>query len=384
MPIVVVAEPLADQKIVVVTHHDTTGPSDALESYLSTRAASLVVVEHGFGRSVGSGTTLRVWRRGQLVRTRRIPWSARIPGPITWLKDFVLSLLLGQAGGRSDHFVGIDSLNAFAGLWLRAVRRTRRVSFWTIDYAPDRFGNPLLNAVYFALDKRCVEHADETWNVSPRMAEGRERRRVFGRQRVVPMGAYAREPAAAAKPHQAVHMGSLLEKQGVQVAIEALPQLLAVLPDATLLVIGDGPFRHDLEALAERRGVSNAVTFTGYIDDHAEVEQRIAESGVALATYDPEQEDFTAFADPGKIRNYLAAGVPVIATDVPWTAAWLADEGAGVLVRYRSDDVADAIQTLVDDPAARQHAARLGREGDWACVFDAAFDAQRRQTNANE
>jgi glycosyltransferase involved in cell wall biosynthesis len=377
---------LTDETAVVVTHHATTGPSDALETYLRDRRRRLVVIEHGFGEAAGEGTTVRVWDRGVLVRERRVRWDRRIPGPLTWIKDFVLSLSAPWwARGRADAYVGIDSLNAAAGIALRALGLVGRVAFWTIDYAPDRFGSTILNRIYFALDRLCVTRSDETWNLSPRMEEGRAERGVRGAQRVVPMGATRRPPVDAAYPHRIVHMGSLLAKQGVQVAIEALPLVRAQAPDSHLLVIGDGPFRAELEALAARLGVTEAVQFTGYVEDHAEVEQLIAASAVALATYDPGQVDFTYYADPGKIKTYLAAGVPVVVTDVPWSAGWVADEGAGVLVEYRPEDVARGVLELFGDGAAREAAGRLGRTCDWERIFDDAFDTQpREQTNANE
>ena len=361
-----------------MTHHATSGPADALEEYLRARREHLVVIEHGFGAATGRGTTVRIWRRGKLAQTRRLAWSSRVPGPFTWLKDVVLSLTAPVwSRGRVDEFIGVDSLNAAAGLVLARARLAGRVVFWTIDYAPRRFENGILNRMYLWLDRCCVEQCAETWNLSPRMEEGRRARGVVGPQRVVPMGATARRPRIPSHPHRLVHMGSLLEKQGVQVGIRALPLVLPRVPDVSLLVIGDGPFRPALEALTRELGLEGAVEFTGYVDDHDEVVDLIAASGVALATYDPQLADFTTYADPGKIKAYLAAGVPVVATDVPWSAEWLASRGAGVVVAYEPEDVAKAVRLLFEDANARTAAARLGAENDWSRIFDAAFVTAR-------
>jgi glycosyltransferase involved in cell wall biosynthesis len=358
----------------IVTHHATTGPADALEDYLRGRRACLVVVEHGFGELTGAGTTVRVWRGGRLVRTRRFRWTARLPGPAAWVKDVALSLAVPVwARGRVDEYIGLGSLNAAAGIVLRALGLSGPVVFWTIDYAPRRFGNDLLNRVYLALDRLCVTRCSETWNLSPRMEEVRRARGVEGPQRVVPMGANARPPRPAVHAHRLVHMGSLLEKQGVQVAVRALPLVRHVVPDVSLLVVGGGPYRRALESLVRELGLDEAVRFTGYVGDHAEVEELIAESAVALATYDPDLADFTRYADPGKIKTYLACGVPVVATAVPWSAEWLASAGAGLVVDYRPEDVARGILALLDDSGARAAAARLGSECDWQRIFDDAF-----------
>jgi glycosyltransferase involved in cell wall biosynthesis len=205
------------------------------------------------------------------------------------------------------------------------------------------------------------------------MAEARRVRGLDPPQRVVPMGADARPPRPPVKAHRLVHMGSLLEKQGVPVAIRALPVVQRAVPDASLLVVGGGPYRAALEALARELGLGEAVSFTGYVEDHSEVEALIGESAVGLATYDPALADFTHYADPGKIKTYLACGVPVVATAVPWSATWLASAGAGVVVDYRPDDVARGVLALLGDAVARNAAARLGRECDWRRIFAAAF-----------
>jgi glycosyltransferase involved in cell wall biosynthesis len=356
------------------SHFATSGPADALEEYAGPRAARLVAVYHAFPYAEPVVSRVRRWRGGSVASERRRRWSSRVPGPVTWAKEVVQTAWWGLwTPGRVDVFVGIDALNAAAGLLLRAVRRVDRVVFWTIDYAPDRFSNRLLNRVYHEIDRICVACADETWNLSPRMQAARRSRGARGRQRVVPMGARARAPVPAAYPHRVVFMGSLLAKQGVQEAIRALGLVRETVPDAHLLVIGDGPQGASLERIVAEQGLDGAVEFAGYVEDHAQVEELIAESGVALAPYDPETAGFTYFADPGKIKNYLAMGVPVVVTDVPWSAGWLSDAGAGVVVEYTPAAIARGILDLLDDPASRRAAGELGARSDWRAIFDDAF-----------
>lgn len=375
--------PLGEQTVVVSTHYATSGPSDALEDYLRPRVGRTVAISHAFQYAKVVESILRVTERSGAVAASRIPWSPRVPEPITWAKDLVLSLWWTlRVPGKVDHFVGIDPLNALAGLAARRLGKVRRVTFWTIDYVPNRFPNGALNRAYHWVDALCTRRCDETWNVSPRMAEARRQRGLTGPQRLVPMGAYANPHAVATEPHRAVHMGSLLEKQGLQKCIEAMPSVRARVPDATLLVIGDGDYRPQLEALVEELGLGDVVAFLGYVDDHSQLERLIGESAVGLATYDPRIGDYSYFADPGKIKNYLAAGVPVVATAVPWSADWAAAAGAGRIVDYDAEAIADAIVELFGDREARQAACRLAREVDWSSIFDEAFDQSPEPVNA--
>ncbi len=297
--------------------------------------------------------------------------------PLRWARDFTLTMAWGlRAPDRIDLFVGSDSLLAAAGLVLRRLGKARIVVLWTIDYVPERFGNPVLNRIYHAFDKLCVRRCDETWNLSPVMEEARAARGVHGRQRVVPMGASSTAAVGPRNTRQLVFVGHLLEKQGVQLVLEALPTILRRLPEARLLVIGDGPYRPALERQAERLGVSQAVEFAGFVEDHHEIERRLAESGVGLAPYDPSQAGFSAYADPGKIKNYLAAGLPVVTTEVAHISRELADRRCGVVVPYTAAALSDAVFEIVaDGDGYSSRASELGAQFSWTRILDGALGA---------
>jgi glycosyltransferase involved in cell wall biosynthesis len=369
---------IAGKTLAIATHVFGSGPADALEEYAVERAARVVVVRHAFSYAPQVDSVVRTWQAGKLVHERRLRWNAHVPGPITWTKDLLLDVLwAGRTPGMIDVYVGIDSLNAAAGVFLRRADKARRVIFWTIDYVPQRFQNQLLNRVYHRFDRFCVKRCDVTWNVSPRMEPARRARGIEGPQRVVEMGANVRPPRRAARPRQAIFVGHLLEKQGVQLALRALPLVRERVPGARLLVIGDGPYRSALESLVRELRLEDAVEFAGYVERHEEVEDRIAESAVGLATYDPDMASFTEFADPGKIKNYLAAGVPVVTTPVVHSAPELERSGAGVVIPYRPDALADVLSAILGDPneqrRRREAAATLGAQSDWTAVFDRAF-----------
>jgi glycosyltransferase involved in cell wall biosynthesis len=369
---------LGDKTVAIATHVFGSGPADALEEYARERAERVIVVRHAFSYARKVDSIARRWERGRLVDSRRIRWHARVPGPITWTKDLVLDVLWGgRTSGAIDVFVGIDPLNAAAGLALRRAGKARRVVFWTIDYVPERFESRLLNGIYHRFDRLCVRSCDQTWNASPRMEPARRERGVTGRQRVVPIGANVRAPRPPADPSQAIFVGHLLEKQGVQLVLRAWPLVRDHVPTARLVIVGDGPYRETLESLAAELDLDEAIEFTGYVERHEEVEDLIGQSAVGLAVYDPGIASFTEFADPGKIKNYLAAGVPVVTTRVVHSARELEASGAAFVVDYEAAAVADAVAGILGD-AERQHrmrraAAALGSEADWTTIFDCAF-----------
>ena len=127
--------------------------------------------------------------------------------------------------------------------------------------------------------------------------------------------------------------------------------------DVHVAVLGDGPSLPDLRAQARALGIADHVTFTGWISDQQVLRDHLATATVCVS---PEPSDpFNDASTFIKIMEYLAAGAPVAAFDLPETRA-----SAGAAARYAepSDPVrlADVIAELLDDPALRDE---MGAEG---------------------
>jgi phosphatidyl-myo-inositol dimannoside synthase len=78
-------------------------------------------------------------------------------------------------------------------------------------------------------------------------------------------GAPIRERLGLAGLPVVVCVSRLVPRKGQDTLLKAWPAVQAERRDATLLLVGDGPYRHDLEQLARRLGVSDAVRFTGSV-----------------------------------------------------------------------------------------------------------------------
>lgn len=118
--------------------------------------------------------------------------------------------------------------------------------------------------------------------------------------------------------------------------------------EAHLLMVGDGPARADLEAQAERLGVSDRVTFTGVIQRDV-VPHYVAAFDIAL------QPHVVAYASPLKLIEYLALGRAIVGPATPNIQEILTDRETGLLFEPgNSDAFAEAIVELANDPALRQ------------------------------
>lgn len=147
-------------------------------------------------------------------------------------------------------------------------------------------------------------------------------------------------------------------------AVHRLVEAVAGEPGITLLLVGDGPERPAVEARARELGVD--AVFTGTVTHSALAEHLAAMDAAVVVAPD----DGAFHYSPLKLAEYLAAGLAVIAPDVPTVASRLVD-GTNVLLVPPTDRSAltGAAVRLRDDPALRAaigRAARAEAEANWS------------------
>lgn len=374
------------KKIIIATHVYATGPSQDLEEYLTkNRIKRLLFIGHPlFYREHQNGSGYKVYKEGRLVRAKYLK-NRKSPLIFSCLKDLFLNVYwVFCAKGRWDLLVGVDNLNAFCGVWLRRFGLVRRVVYYVIDYTPQRFANNILNNLYHWVDKFCVKNCDETWNLSPRMAEGREKykglkKELYHRQKTVPIGIwYGRIPRKdfwEIEKHTLVFMGHILKKQGIQSVLEAVPKIIREIPDFKFLIMGGGDYLPALKEKVRNLGIEKYVAFTGFIENHQEIEKMLSRSAVAVAMYERggRETNFTYFADPGKLKSYLAAGLPVLLTDVPYNAREIEREECGIVVDPNPESITQAVVALMRDEEKlrqyRKNALDYAKQFDWNSIF---------------
>ena len=146
-----------------------------------------------------------------------------------------------------------------------------------------------------------------------------------------------------------VYLGHLVERQGVDVLLRAVALLNERGSPVSASVIGGGPLESDLRDTARRLGIGELVVFHGFVESHLEVERLLASASIAVAPYRPSEGSFSRYADPGKAKAYLAAGLPILLTDVPPNANVLAQRGGAEIVPFDHVALASAIARVLDD-----------------------------------
>ena len=165
-------------------------------------------------------------------------------------------------------------------------------------------------------------------------------------------------------------VGTLKPWHGLTTLVEAFALLKQGAPEARLLLVGDGPERSRLEAELAKRGIRESSVFTGAVAPH-EVPGWLASMDVAVAPY-PKLANF--YFSPLKVYEYLAAGLPIVASRIGQLADLLRHEETGLLCPPGdAAALAQSLERLRGDLALRKRlgmAARAAalRKHTWTAV----------------
>ncbi|MET1034821.1 MAG: glycosyltransferase family 4 protein [Arthrobacter sp.] len=156
-------------------------------------------------------------------------------------------------------------------------------------------------------------------------------------------------------PPAVVFVGTLKPWHGVEVLVDAVARSRG---RWRLRIVGDGPLAGRLRDRAASHGprVGDRIEFAGAVDPER-VGALLGEASIAVAPY-PAASAADAYFSPLKIYEYLAAGLPVVASRVGQVPGIVRDGRTGVLVEPSdAAELAAALDALAEDPARR---ARLG------------------------
>ena len=161
-----------------------------------------------------------------------------------------------------------------------------------------------------------------------------------------------RAPTAGGKGVVVGHVGRLQPEKGADVFLAAVARVLHAAPNARILVVGDGPERGGLEALARSLGLDGRVEFLGERPDAREL---IAGLDVLVVSSRSEGSPLVAL-------EAMEAGVPVVATAVGGIPDQIQHGRTGLLVPPDApEDLAAAIVDLLADPARARALGEAGR-----------------------
>ncbi len=220
----------------------------------------------------------------------------------------------------------------------------------------------LQEQVQAALATICVSDPVRDWVIA--RTEGT---RVFTVPNGVNVHRITPQPESPGAP-VVTFVGTLKPWHGVDVLLRARAQAHK---DWKLRIIGDGPMRAELDDLARSLGID--VDFRGAVAPDA-IPQHMAGTAIGVAPYPAMDTDSDQYFSPLKVYEYMAAGLPVVASRVGQLPE-IMGESAYLVPPSDPEALAEALDALVANPVERAQVGsdnrrQAEREHSWTGTVD--------------
>jgi glycosyltransferase involved in cell wall biosynthesis len=157
-----------------------------------------------------------------------------------------------------------------------------------------------------------------------------------------------------------IYLGRLKKYKSVHHLVQALPIVRKSVPDARVLIVGDGDFMQPLRKLVTDLRLQEAVEFTGFVDSATKL-MHLRRSHISVYPSPKEGWGITNI-------EANACGTPVVAANSPGLKDSVSPEKSGMLYEYGNIDqfAGQLVRVLTDKPLY----ARLAEGGiEWAGRF---------------
>lgn len=289
--------------------------------------------------------------KGELVRESKL-WVIRKPSVLRYTSEIVATIfyVLFHSELRGSNYIGIDPLNSFSGIVLRALGIFKQSIFFTADYSTTRFKG-IMNFFYHTLDRFSVKRANQTWNVSSRIREVRSKMGLSDDKNIfvpnVPSSDYKKFLQNQKDKYSLVTLGIISEQLDFVNVFQSMKNLLPKYPKLSFKIIGNGPKEDEYKELVKKLGIADKVQFLGFMS-HDDALDNISRSGIGLALYNGNWS-FNQYGDSMKIREFFCFGLPVLTTDTHSTVGDVQTEKTGKVCSMSAEEYADAIEDILSN-----------------------------------
>ncbi len=221
---------------------------------------------------------------------------------------------------------------------------------------------PWLQACYAVLERIAARACNLIVSVSEEHREGGIRQRVAAPEKIVTVlngiqvenfgrtcRSDARRMLGIETEDALIGVASrLAEKKGVEDLIAAFPEIYRVHPNTRIVLLGEGPFRQELEQRARQTGLGDRIHFTGFRDKVPDL----------LAAFDIIAQPSISEGLSIAVLEAMAAGKPVVACDIQGNREVIESGVTGILTAPSDPGaLATAMRFLLENP---QTARKLG------------------------
>ncbi len=351
----------SSSRVLILSHFllnpikNDSAASTAIRNYLLNKTKKIVQIEQPFLESKVRYFYKLAFVDGKEVSEKKLKV---VKSPL-WVAYLLHSLIaffeVFITSTKFDIAIACENLSFLAALPLRKIGIIKKLVYYSVDYVPERFGNPLVNSVYHLLDRLACYHSDVNWVVSKEQITTRFANGVKENKsspfNIVPIGYRLSEievkPFNQIKYYNLIFVGTVRPAAGPQLIVEAMSKIVKRFPNVKVTFAGGGEYTNELKNLAKKLKVTKHLEFLGYIDRHKDLIKAVADKSIGLAPYVWDSKSISMTSDPAKIKIYLACGLPVITTKVATSWPIISKSKSGIVVDYDRDQLVRAVGEML-------------------------------------
>lgn len=246
------------------------------------------------------------------------------------------------------------------------------LAYEDIDYFPAFFEYEEVYNRTAQMEKYCIQNADVTFSVNCYLADLREKQtgiipyyipngvnyKIFQREKIKHDGICL------------MYSGSLEHWAGLELPIKSLPSIRRELGNVYIIILGKGKYADKLKKLVSDLNLDDYVKFYGKVR-YEELPFYFSMADVGLCTLFP--TELIKYSFPLKAIEYMAAGLPVIATDIGDLGDLIKKHECGITIEYSKVVFEEKIIELLQDNKKLNRLSINGIEAsktyDWNDIF---------------
>lgn len=171
-------------------------------------------------------------------------------------------------------------------------------------------------------------------------------------------------------------VGSMRRWHGIDIAIKAMKILVSLRSNINLLVVGEGKRKEEYQDLTNKLGLNCSVIFTGKVH-YEEIKYFLGASDICIFPSRDIKRNRYGLA-PLKVFDYMAAGRPIVTTNVRGLKELIQDNGVGLVAG--SDNPKEFAEEILDLIKDKKKMVSLGRRGRYLAENAFSWENRARQT----
>lgn len=315
-------------KFFIISHATAIpGQIDYLKDYLRSKGNKclelshpLDVYENNATKFVDGKTVIKTIKRN------------KIPA-INYLIDTYLSLRY-VSKTEFDIFVGANNFDTLSGILGKILFHRSYKIILSADYSGKRFKSPILNSLYYQIEKIVIKYSDYVISFTKRVESERIKLGLAkAKSFVMPCVSPIKNPVFLKKtinPSYFIYVGNVTDEHGLLNLINILSPVIK-----KLVVIGGGSQWTKMEKIISKLKIPTDL----YSEKSHEFVIKYLQkfNGFGLAPYN-DSAQWTYYCSPLKIFEYVSTGTPVVTSNRTELSKYIKEKALGIV--YKSNNYA--------------------------------------------